>query len=84
MTPFSKKCEILGELWLKYREDENFEDFIQYNDLGLPLAYAISESVVGSTQKAEMIINETWLLLLESLELSDGVLFQSLDEVLAE
>ena len=46
-TPFSSKCEILGELWLKYRADyPDLEDFIEYNDLGLPIAYAIANDIV--------------------------------------
>lgn len=42
-TPFSKRCEILGELWLYYREDAAKNDvwsqFFTVYDIGLPLAY---------------------------------------------
>jgi len=80
-TPFSNKCEILGELWLNYRGDEQFEDFLEYNDLGLPLAYAISSNVIQSTPLAQTFIEETFDLLLAGLELQDTG-FDSLDDIL--
>ena len=80
-TPFKIRCEILTDLWLNYKKDEEFADFIQYNDLGLPLAYAISEGIVETTPPAENFINETFELLLAGLELEDEG-FENLDEML--
>ena len=45
-TDFSKRCEILSDLWMNYRTDEQLTDFIEYNDMGLPLAYFINTKVV--------------------------------------
>ena len=70
-TPFSKRCEILGDLWVAYKGDPEFEDFISYNDLGLPLAYALATEIVTKTPKAELFVNETFDLLLTGLELAD-------------
>lgn len=80
-TDFSSKCMILGELWLNYRDDENFTDFIEYNDIGLPLAYMISENIVGITEKTQTFVDETWTLLLSALEVEDTG-FESLDDLL--
>lgn len=80
-TTFSVKCKILGEFWLSYKKDEEFQEFIEYNDLGLPLAYAISEGIVEFSSMAEQYINETWKLLLEGLEVED-LGFDSIDELL--
>ena len=81
-TPYSKRCEILGELWLDYKEDKDMQDFIEYNDLGLPLAFAIVEGIVESTPIAEGYINETFDLLLASLEIEDTG-FEDIDQLLA-
>lgn len=81
MTEFVNKCEILSDLWLNYRDDENFEDFFEYNDLGLPLAYMIANQIVDSSPRAVQMIDETFSLLLEVLELEDDE-FESLDEML--
>ena len=80
-TPFSNKCEILGELWLNYRSDETFDDFVEYNDLGLPLAYAIANDIVKPTDMAKSFIEETFDLLLASMDLEDEG-FDNLDDLL--
>lgn len=80
-TPYSNRCAILGVVWLEYKDDEQFMDFIDYNDLGLPLAYLISEDIVKSTPLAETFINETWELFLAGLDLKDTG-FESLDQIL--
>jgi len=66
---------------MNYREDEALEDFMDYNDIGLPLAYLISTDVVDISPKAEVYIDETWHLFLASLEIEDTG-FTSLDEIL--
>lgn len=80
-TTFSNKCYILGELWLSYRDDEQFKDFIDYNDIGLPLAYMLDSKIVEPTEIAEQFINETFDLFLNALEIEDTG-FDNLDDVL--
>ena len=80
-THFSNRADILADLWLNYRNDEEFQDFIDYNDIGLPLAYSISNDIVKPTPVAEKFINETFDLLLSALEVED-IGFESLDDIL--
>jgi hypothetical protein len=80
-TNYTDKCSILAELWLNYRNDENFQDFIEYNDLGLPLAYAIDNDIVKSTEMAQRFVEETFDLFVASLEVEDTG-FDNLDELL--
>jgi hypothetical protein len=80
-TTLDNKLSILSELWLDYRDDEEFTDFIEYNDLGLPLAYAISTKIVEVTPSAEKFISETFDLLLAGLDVEDTG-FEDLAEVL--
>lgn len=79
-TPYSKRAGILAELWMNYRTDPEFKDFIDYNDIGLPLAYFVTEEIVASTPLAEKFINETFEILLKSLSLEDTG-FEDLNEV---
>ena len=81
-TTYDNKCSILSDIWLNYRNDTEFADFIEYNDLGLPLAYAISEGIVDSTELATNFINETFDLLLAGLGVEDTG-FDSLDDVMS-
>lgn len=80
-TTYSDKCNILADLWLNFRDDTNFKDFIDYNDIGLPIAYAIANEIVVSTEIAERFVNETFDLLLSGLGVDDTG-FEELDDLL--
>lgn len=75
------KVSILAELWMNYREDEQLKDFIEYNDLGLPMSYFLMNELVLPTKQSEVYIDETYGLLLASLGVND-VYYESLDEML--
>lgn len=80
-TPYSNRCDILGELWVEYKHDTKFQDFFDYNDLGLPLAYAISTQIVSSSTLAENFINETFELFLEVLDIEEDTGFDTLEDI---
>lgn len=82
-TSFNNKAHILADLWADYKNDSQFQDFIEYNDLGLPLAYFISNDIVKPTVIAERFIDETFNLLLAALEIPEDTGFESLDDLLA-
>lgn len=79
-TP-DKQAEILSEIWLDYRGDENFKDFVEYNDLGLPLAYAVANDIVVPTQMSDKFVGETFDLLLAGLGVGEDTGFTSLDDI---
>ncbi len=81
-TTFSNKALIIEDLWINYRDDTEFSDFVSYNDLGLPLSYAIANGVVESNPIAEKFVEETFALLLAGLGLEDTG-FELLDDLLA-
>jgi hypothetical protein len=80
-TNFLNKTSILAELWMNYRDDEGLQDFVEYNDLGLPLAYFLYNELVLPTKQSEIYIEETFSLLVAALDVED-VGFESLDEML--
>lgn len=65
---------------MNYRDDPDFVDFIEYNDLGLPLSYAIFNNIVDTKPSATEMINETFSLLLAALHIEDEG-FTLLDEL---
>ena len=75
MVEFSDKCGILGELWINYKDDKDlgdFIDFIEYNDIGLPLAYGVAEGLIKEvTPLGEGYIEESFAMLIGGLELED-------------
>jgi hypothetical protein len=78
---FSRQCEILADLWLNHKGDEQLADFIEYNDIGLPLAYAFAEDLAKPTELATKYITETYSLLVEALGLTDSEEWESIDEM---
>ena len=67
-----------------YRYDENFEDFIDFNDAGLPLAHLIHDGIVESTPMAEELIKESFGLLLEMFGIAEDTGFKNLKEISGE
>lgn len=82
-TPFTNKAEILAELWMDYRDDEGFKDFVEYNDLGLPIAYAVSNGIVESNKLVEQFIDESFRLLLAGLGIEEDLGFETLTDILS-
>jgi hypothetical protein len=66
---------------MNYRDDEEFTDFIEYNDLGLPLAYMVQSAIVKIEKTGEAMINETFDLLLGAVGVDDQG-FETLDDIL--
>ena len=81
-TPYKIKHKILADLWTNYKEDHEYADFFAFNDLGLPLAFMIEQKIVKSTPVAQVYVEETFELLVDSLGLDPDDEFESIDEML--
>ena len=53
MTSFENKAHILGQLWINFKTEDEWSDFFEYNDMGLPLAFAFTEGIVNHTNNLE-------------------------------
>jgi hypothetical protein len=82
-TSIETKLDILSDFYLEYKGDEKFADFFSYNDLGLPISYAISSGIVSSTKVAEGFINETFELLCQTLGYWQDEGFETLEDMIA-
>lgn len=82
VTPFETRADILADLWMNYRNDDEFQDFLQYNDVGLPAAWLIAEDLCTPNERLKAMIDETFILLLTALEIKDDSGFDSLDDLL--
>jgi hypothetical protein len=69
--PFADRCGILGRFWIDFREDEDLKPFVEYNDVGLPLAYFIAEGLVTGTPMSEEYINETFEIFLQAMNVTE-------------
>ena len=80
-TDFSNQTSILADLWINFRDEGEFKDFLEYNDIGLPLAYYIHTDLVTPTDQAKMFVEETFNLLCAALGLDVEGDYQSLNEM---
>jgi hypothetical protein len=83
-TTFEDKCSILTDLWLSYRTDPQFSDFVAYNDIGLPLSFITSEKLAKPSEMGKQLVSETFDLLLGALEIPEDTGFEDLEEILIE
>ena len=65
------KADILSDFWTTQRGVAEHEVFMAYHDLGLPLAFALANDMVETSQEAESMIRETYEKLLEHLGIPD-------------
>jgi hypothetical protein len=69
---FADKTGVLAQLWLDFREDEKFEAFVDYNDIGLPMAYYVAQGLVKDlTPLGEQYIEESFRMLIELLNITE-------------
>lgn len=57
---FNTMCQILSNVWIEHKENEKFQEFFDFNDIGLPMAYMITKGLVKPTEESEKYINDTF------------------------
>jgi hypothetical protein len=85
VVSFETKVNILSDLYENYRTDKGFKAFIEFNDLGLPLAYFLRDGlIIEISADAVRYIEETWELLIGSIDVSQDKLTDgmTLDDLL--
>lgn len=80
MTDFSKQVEILAQFYMNARDNAEMSDFIEFNDIGLPLAYLTAEGLCDISDDGKKYVAETWELFLASFGVQDTG-FDNLDDI---
>lgn len=66
------KTGVLGSLWIQFRDSDEFETFMDYNDIGLPMAYYLAEGLVKElTPLGEQYILETFDMFSKALDITE-------------
>jgi hypothetical protein len=81
------KADIIMDFAQRYSEVLLFEDFFDYNDLGIPLAVAVSAEICELNKRGHEVIDETYLLLLTELRLENinfDKEYEDLDDILED
>jgi len=81
MTDFSSQVNILGKLYADYKDEKTFRAFMEFNDIGLPLAYLCAEGLASPSDDGMRYIVETFELFMQTIGVEDTG-FENLDDVL--
>jgi len=63
---------------------DEYEDFFAYNDLGLPIAFALHHELCTITEKGVEVINETYLDLCSYVDIDDDYEYKSVDDFMSD
>ena len=79
------KAQIIIEFTERFVDNEDFEDFFSYNDLGIPLAVAVFNDLCQLNDKGMITWDETFTMLLHDLGvLESDTEFEDLEQILEE
>jgi len=93
MQNFENKCRILSDLWIHNKDEDKEEDFVEeydlyelirYGDLGLPLAHFVHHDLVILNEESTKLINETYDILVEFLDLDANEDFETFQQIVNE
>jgi len=85
MVDFETVCGILGELHFTYGDSKEFKSFVEFNDLGLPLAFLTREGlIVELSNDGRRYVVDTFDMFIESLKVDPDDILEgmTLDELL--
>lgn len=75
-----------AEILVQFTQDEfnlgNYDDFFDYNDLGIPMAIAVTQDMVILTDAGEQLLDETWIELCNLLDVNPNEEYESIDDLM--
>jgi hypothetical protein len=75
------KAEIIIQFTQDNFDDEQYDEFFDYNDLGVPLAVAIHNGLVILTSQGIELFNETWEDLCKLFNKDPQENYESIDDI---
>lgn len=78
------KAEILVQFTQDHFNTGEYDDFFDYNDLGIPLSIAITQDMVILTDSGEELLEETWSDLCLLFDADVNAEYESIDDLITE
>ena len=82
--PFSRKAKIIHDFYFEYRNDEDWKDFFDQYDLGIPVATAFVMGGIAMEQRGFDWIEETWVALCDAANGDPDAVYIDLDDLMYE
>ena len=75
------KAEILVQFTQDSFNDPDYDEFFDYNDLGIPMAIAVVQDMVILTDAGEQLLEETWKELCLLFNANPDSEYESIDDL---
>lgn len=78
------KAEILVQFTQDHFNSGEYDEFFDYNDLGIPLSIAITQDMVILTDDGERLLDETWIELCNLFNANPDDEYESIDDLMIQ
>jgi len=68
---FEEKAFIVSEAWMVVRKNKEWDQVIEYGDIGFPLAYSVTNDLATIQDDGKKYIEEIYSVLLDILQIPD-------------
>jgi hypothetical protein len=82
INEMDRKIGVLADLYLNYRDEDQFKEFADYNDIGLPIAHLVHTGLCNMNKEAEVYVEETYDLLISAMGVDPELDYQTIDDML--
>jgi hypothetical protein len=76
------KAEILVQFTQDHFNSGEYDDFFDYNDLGIPMSIAITQDMVILTDAGEQLLEETWIELCNLFGADSNSDYETIDDLM--
>ena len=78
------KADIIAEFVVENIGNDDYEDFFNFNDLGIPLSLSLKHNLCTLTDDGVEIINETYSDLCSYVDIDDTYEYKTVDDFMAD
>ena len=82
MNEMDRKVGVLADLYLNYRDENQFKEFADYNDIGLPIAHLVHTGLCNMNKEAEVYVEETYDLLVSAMGVEPDLDYHTIEDML--
>jgi len=82
INELNNKIAVLADLYLNYRDEEQFKEFADYNDIGLPIAHLVHTGLCNMNKEGEMYVEETYDLLVTAMGVDPEESYETIEDMI--
>ena len=82
INELNNKIAVLADLYLNYRDEDQFKEFADYNDIGLPIAHLVHTGLCTMNKSGEIYSEETYDLLVSAMNVDPDGNYESIEDML--